>query len=85
MLVDQEFIEVPTHCGIECAVFRFVAQPTIQRVLFAAFDIELFADGESDSVIFLTERSDFCCCAGFLVHELVARTADDDELIGEFF
>lgn len=51
----------------------------------ATFYIQLFADRESYAVVFLTKRSNFFCTTGLLFHELVTRTADDDDLIGKLF
>ena len=84
LFVDQEFIEIPTYGSIEGAIFGFVAQPTIQGMLAAAFDIQLFADGEGDAIVFLAERGNFLCAAGFLFHELVARTSDDHQFVCKF-
>lgn len=85
LFVDQKLVEIPTHGGVEGAVFRFVAQPTVKGVLGAAFHIQFFADGEGDAIIFLTKAGNFCCPTGFLLHELVAWASDDDEFVGVFF
>lgn len=51
----------------------------------ATFYIQLLTNREGNTIVFLTKRSNFLCTTGFLFHELVTRTADDDKLIGKLF
>ncbi|KAL9592330.1 MAG: hypothetical protein Q9179_006831, partial [Wetmoreana sp. 5 TL-2023] len=61
---------------------RLLLQPLKHRLRVLAIHLRLAEDGERDAVVDEAELLDAVVGPGVLGHELVAREAEDDEIVG---
>jgi len=82
-LVDEKLVEIPSNAVVADAVEFFLSQPSVDGVLFVAFDIHLGHHLKAHAVVACAEFSDVRGAAWLLTAKLVAREAEDDQaLIG---
>lgn len=82
--VDQELLKVPLDAlqSQESGLLAF--HPFPYRLGFAAVDVRLAQHREADAIVELTKFLDLVVRAWILASELVARKAEDDELVWVF-
>lgn len=79
---DKELLKVPLDPLQPHHARRLLLQPSEDRRGAVTVDIQLAQDGECDAIVQLAEGLDVVVRAGVLVVELVAREAEDGEVVG---
>ena len=78
---DQELLKIPLDPLHAHDAWCLALHPVPHGLGLVAVDVSLAEDGEGNAVVELAERLDLGVCVWILGIELVAREAEDDELV----
>jgi hypothetical protein len=78
---DQELFKIPLDELNAKQTGLFLLEPLEKRVCVVAIDLSLLHDGEGNAVVDLAEALDVIIGTRLLAAELIAREAEDNEIV----
>lgn len=85
ILTNEKLLKVPFDALESHDAWLLLLEPLKQGACVIAVDLDLLQNRERHAIVDLAELLDLVIAAGVLAPELVAREAEDDELIGVLF